>query len=354
MTKSHIARLVCSTALLGSAVGCAAATAAAPAAHTVRPGESIQQAVDAAKTGDTIFLSPGTYHESVRITKSGLTLRGTGAGTVISPAAKASSNTCARAGSGICVEGTARRLVEDTTIESLTVSGFPKNGVWSAWTDGLTVRQVTADKNGQWGIGQEHSTHSALLDNTARSSGNAGLYLANTAATAEAAALDTQGTVVARNRLQDNRVGVTLRRVRDLTVASNDFTANCAAVFVIGDENKPRGGALTVSDNFIHANNKLCPAAGRLPAVQGAGVVLSGVEDTQVTRNVITDNAGGSPYAGGIVLFKSMVGIPGERNRVTGNTLKHNSPADLVNADRGKTNSLQGNTCRVSKPAGLC
>jgi nitrous oxidase accessory protein NosD len=353
MTKRHIASLVCSTALVGSAVGCMAATAAGPASHLVRPGESIQKAVDAARPGDTVLLASGTYRESVRITKSGLTLRGAGSSTVITPADKTPSNACAKAGSGICIEGSSGHPVENATVESLTLSGFPKNGLWSSWTDRLTVRQVTAEKNGQWGIGQEHSTHGVFLDNTARESGNAGLFLANTA-DSEAAALDTQGAVIARNRLQDNRVGVTIRRLRDLTIASNDFTANCAAVFVVGDENKPPAGALTVSDNFIHANNKLCPKADRLPVIQGAGVVLTGAEDTLVTRNVITDNSGNSPFAGGIVLFKSMVGSPNARNHISGNTLKHNSPADLVNADVGKTNTFQNNTCRVSKPAGLC
>ncbi|MFC9092527.1 nitrous oxide reductase family maturation protein NosD [Streptomyces sp. NPDC057072] len=352
MTKRHIAYLVCTTALLGSTLSCAAATAAGPSTHLVRQGDSIQKAVDAAGSGDTVLVSAGTYRESVRITKP-LTLRGMGRSTVITPATGSSSNACAKAGSGICVEGRDGHPVENAAVESLTVTGFPKNGVWSSWTDGLTVRQVTAEKNGQWGIAQEQSTRGVLLDNSVRNSGNAGIFLANTSSE-EAAALDTKGAVIARNRLQDNRVGVTVRRLRDLSVTGNDFTANCAAVFVVGDENKPRGGALTVSDNFIHGNNKICPKADRLPVIQGAGIVLTGVEKTVVTRNVITDNAGSSPFAGGIVLFKSMVGSPNENNQITANTLMRNGPADLVNADTGTGNTFHGNSCRASKPAGLC
>ncbi|MER6355018.1 right-handed parallel beta-helix repeat-containing protein [Streptomyces sp. NPDC001634] len=353
MKKSHIACLACSTALAGSALGCAPATAAGPMTRLVRPGGSIQKAVDAAKPGDTVLLSAGTYRESIRVTTSGLTLRGMGPNTVIEPAAGPASNACAKAGNGICVEGKAGHPVDDTTVTALTLSGFAKNGLWSSWTDRLTVRQVTAEKNKQWGIAQERSTRGVFLDNTARDNGDAGLFLANMVST-EGGAIDTRGAVIARNRLQGNRVGVTVRRLRDLTVTGNDITGNCAAVFVVGDENSPRGGALTVSDNTIHKNNKFCPKTARLPFLQGSGIVLTGAESTLVTRNTITDNAGTSPLSGGVVLFKSMVGVPNERNQISGNTLLHNTPADLVNADPGKGNTFLANSCRASKPAGLC
>jgi hypothetical protein len=352
MTKRNTAYLLCTTALFGSGLSCSAATAVGPMTHMVRPGDSLQRAVDAAGPGDTVLLASGTYRESVRVTKSGVTLRGTG-NTVIAPAAS-SSNACARAGSGICVEGTDGHPVENVTIESLTLSGFSKNGVWSSRADGLTVRQVTAEKNGQWGISQERSTRGTFVDNTLRDNGNAGLYLANTFTT-EAGATDTHGTLIGRNRLQGNRIGITLKRLRNLTVATNDMTANCAAVFVIGDENKPRAGALTLSDNYIHKNNKLCPKTARVPVVQGGGIVLTGgTENILMTRNTIIDNVGTSPFSGGIVLFKSWLGVPNERNQVIGNMLQRNSPADLVKADTGKDNTFQGNSCRASKPAGLC
>jgi hypothetical protein len=63
---------------------------------------------------------------------------------------------------------------------------------------------------------------------------------------------------------------------------------------------------------------------------------------------------GNSPFSGGIVLFKSWLGVPNERNQVIGNMLQRNSPADLVKADTGMGNTFQGNSCRASKPAGLC
>jgi hypothetical protein len=230
MMKRHLAYLACTTALVGSAVG-AAPPVDGPRTHLVRPGESIQRAVDAAKPGDTVLLASGTFRESVRVTTSGLTLRGMGAGrTVIAPAAGKTANSCARAGNGVCVEGTPSRPVERTAVASLTLSGFAKNGLWATDTDRLTVRRVTAEGNGQWGIAQQRSVRGTFTYNTARGNGDAGVFLANTV-TAEGGATDSLGAVVARNRLEGNRIGVTVRRLRNLTVAYNDATANCAAVF---------------------------------------------------------------------------------------------------------------------------
>ncbi|WP_405875375.1 MULTISPECIES: nitrous oxide reductase family maturation protein NosD [unclassified Streptomyces] len=352
MKKYRIAYLMCTAAVVGTGLG-AAPPAAHHAIHVVWPGQSIQKAVDAAKAGDTVLLGPGTFHESVKVSTPGLTLRGMGHSTVIEPSTKKAANTCAEGGNGICVVGTKDSNVKGVTVASLTVTGFTGTGVIGMATDGMTVRNVTAVKNGVWGIAQERSVRGVFQYNTARDNGDAGLFLANTIKEEQGAA-DTEGTVVDGNRLEGNRIGVTVRRLRNLTVARNHLTGNCAAVFVVGDENKPKAGALSVRDNYIARNNKSCPKTARLDALQGSGIVLTGTEDVAVTGNVVKDNAGKSPLSGGIVLFKSFVGTTSERNRVSGNVLKDNSPADLVNTDQGKTNTFQGNTCRASKPAGLC
>ncbi|MFE0514431.1 nitrous oxide reductase family maturation protein NosD [Streptomyces sp. NPDC058964] len=369
MTKCHIAYLACTAALLGAGLG-ATPAAAVRATLVVHPGESIQKAVDAAQSGDTVLVAPGTYYESVKVTTPGLTLRGSGRTTVIMPdpkvavtppgtTASSSADTtkdtasCAEGGNGICVVGTKTHNLEGVTVSDLTVTGFARSGVFGMATDGMTVRKVYAVKNGVWGIAQERSVHGVFRKNYARDNGDAGLFLANTIK-AEEGATDTGGVVVDRNRLEGNRIGLTVRRLRNLTVAGNYVTGNCAGVFVVGDENKPKAGAVTVRDNLLVSNNKSCPKTERLPALQGSGVVLTGAEDSLVTRNLITGNAGNSPLSGGIVLFKSFVGVTSERNRISDNTLDNNSPADLVNTDTGQGNSFTGNYCRASKPSGLC
>ncbi|MDJ0345178.1 right-handed parallel beta-helix repeat-containing protein [Streptomyces sp. H10-C2] len=358
-----IAACLVTTSVLGLG---AAPPVQAAGRQIVRPGESIQQAVDRARPGETILLLPGTYRGSVLVTVPDLTIRGAGSTTVITPAAPAvrtpgaagaaagsepTGGSCAAPGHGICVLGTAGHRVAGVRIESLTVSGFAKNGVSGSETDRMTVRDVLVENNGEQGISQEKSIRGRLVGNHARHNGQAGIFLANDAY-AEGGALDTEGAVIKGNDLTGNRIGTVLRRARNLTVELNSITGNCAGVFVIGDEGRPRGGALTVRGNRVNENNTYCPPNARLPYLQGIGIVLTGVEDTLVTRNQVNGNVGASPMSGGVVLFHSFVGGPDINNTIRGNEAVGNGPADLADRDRGAGNTFSGNTCRISEPAG--
>jgi nitrous oxidase accessory protein NosD len=353
MTKRQIAYLACTAAVVVSGVGAAAPSADSRTVHRVNPGESIQKAVNTAKPGDVIVLSPGTYHESVSITVSGLTLRGAGArSTVIVPDAASAAGTCAEAGNGICVTGTESKPVENVTVRSLTLRGFKKNGLWATGTDRLRVERVTSEKNGQWGMSQERSVRGVFRHDTVEANGDAGLFLGNTV-DAEAGAFDAQA-VISHNRLLGNRIGLTVRRLRDEAVDHNEATGNCAAMMLVGDENKPRPGALNVRHNYVHDNNKYCAATARLPYLQGSGIVLTGVEDSLVARNIVVDNVGKAPMSGGIVFAKNFKGALNQRNEIRNNLVMGNGTADLARQDTGKGNTFRNNRCAVSAPAGMC
>ncbi|WP_035803262.1 right-handed parallel beta-helix repeat-containing protein [Kitasatospora mediocidica] len=355
----HLASTAAATVLaLGTSLG-VAPSAQASGRHVVMravlPGESIQQALDAADPGDIVQLGPGTYHESVQLTRPGVTLRGVGRQSVLTPGAQPSANACGAAGHGICVTGTEGHRVADVRIESLTVQGFPKNGVSGSETDRMTVRGLLVQDNGEEGIAQEKSTRGVLVDNTARRNGQAGVFLANIAY-GEGGAIDTQGAVIGDNDLSANRIGVVVRRARNLAVERNTISGNCSGVFVVGDENRPRAGALTVRDNQVTANNAYCPPNDRLPYLQGIGIVLTGVEDTLVTRNQVRDNVGASPMSGGVVLFRSFNGGASTGVTVRDNAVRDNGPSDLADRDTGLGDAFAARTngCLVSEPAGHC
>lgn len=342
-------------------LGAAPSAHAAGGLHVVQPGQSIQQAVDAAGPGDTVQLLPGTYRGSVRITTAGLTLRGAGPNSVITPGdaadGTAGDTVCAAAGHGICVVGTDRNPLGGVTVEDLAVAGFRKNGIDATATDGMTVRAAHLRGNGQHGISQEKSTRAVIFGNEATGNGQYGIFLANIVdpeGDSSGGAIDTAGTVVSGNRLTDNRIGVAVRRLRNLDVEQNDVRGNCGGVFVVGDETVPRAGRLSVARNRVVANNKYCPAAGRLPHIQGTGILLTGAEEVSVTDNQVSDNVGDSPMSGGIVFFHSLVGVDNTRNSVVTNHAVGNSPADLVDREGDSTNLFDRNHCAVSEPAGRC
>ncbi|WP_329314173.1 right-handed parallel beta-helix repeat-containing protein [Streptomyces sp. NBC_01262] len=361
--------------------------AAAPAAHAapkrlvVRAGESIQAAVDRAAPGDDIYVEPGVYRGSVQITVPRLTLRGAGPGTVIAPSAAGTENACARAGHGLCVTGTADHRANDVRLGHLTVAGFKKNGVNATRADRIEVRGLTARDNGQQGISLEQSVQGRFVGNESENNGESGIFIANYV-NAEGGALDTDGALVRDNRLVGNRIGLVLRRLRDLVVENNHITDNCGGVFVVGDEGRPQAGDLTVRRNLVAENNHYCvsPANHGLPNIQGVGILLTGaadvlVEGNSVLGNVSTGTAGtatgpalkASPMAGGIVLYAS--NAPGTHN--TGNTIRNNlalgnAPADLADRDSGGSgssgssgttlaaNTFTGNRCHISEPTGWC
>ncbi|MFH8619350.1 nitrous oxide reductase family maturation protein NosD [Streptomyces sp. NPDC017979] len=326
------------------------------ARHTVQPGESVQAAVDAAKPGDVVVLSPGTHRESVQITTPGLTLRGAGPGTVLAPPADAerrAAHACAKAGNGICVTGTKDAKVSGVTIRSLTVSGFAKGGLWASRTDGLTVRQVTAEKNGTWGIGQEQSTRGEFRDNVARGNKDAGIMLTNIVGQ-EAAAHDSLRSVVADNELTDNRLGIMLKRIRNVSAQANEISANCAGIFVVSDESRPGSGDIAIRSNTIRENNKYCAKTPRLPAIQGSGIVLTGSDATEIRGNVVQGHHSTTLLAGGIILAESYVGATNTNNVIEHNTVTDNTAADLVDRGNGSGNTFARNECASSKPSGLC
>ncbi|MEV7119589.1 right-handed parallel beta-helix repeat-containing protein [Kitasatospora griseola] len=329
-----------------------------PNVHRVQPGASVQAAVDAARPGDVVELAAGNYPGSVTIATDGVTLRGQGNRSVLVPD-PADHSACAAAGNGLCVTGVADdrgmpvRPVSGAVVESLAVAGFAKNGIAAAVTDKLTVHQVASHDNGLQGISVEMSTRTVLTENEARDNGQAGIFVANWF-DRKGGALETRGTQVAANRLTGNRIGLQLRRVRDLTATGNLASGNCGGIFVVGDDGVPRAGSLSVANNVVRANNRYCEPNPRLDSVQGTGILLTGTEDVVVSENLVTDHSGTSPMSGGIVLYPSVVGAPNARAVVTDNILADNLPVDLADLDQRNGSSFMTNSCRTSQPAGHC
>jgi len=90
--------------------------------------QTIQEAINAANQGDTIFVRAGTYHENLVVNKSNLTLIGENKDTVI-------------------IDGGAKGTVIHIISDFVIVSGFTiRNSKYEYWYAGVTVEQSVSTK----------------------------------------------------------------------------------------------------------------------------------------------------------------------------------------------------------------
>jgi nitrous oxidase accessory protein NosD len=349
--------------VVGGVWGTAAPAQARPVS-VVRPGQSIQAALDAAPPGATITVAAGTYAESLTITKP-VTLRGRGQ-VLLKPPASAPSNACTLdpdvhgAMPGICVVG---RLVDpteevspvavpvtDVHISGLRVSGFPLSGVeiygaervsvrqltadgsgsgvFAAKTDGLLISAVHADNNDGRGIDlQENVTHFLITHSTALGDSGEGIFVG-----------DSAHGVISHDRVAGNCTGI-------------------AAL----DEGQPGDTPLAdlhVTHNLVLANNRFCAGDDEgKPSESGNGIALVGAQDSTVTHNVVLDNRGsldpttGEPAQfslGGLALLGAGPITGG--SAPTGDVLVHNvvlgnAPSDVLYDGSGSGNRVGPNVC---------
>ncbi|VVB68258.1 Periplasmic copper-binding protein (NosD) [uncultured archaeon] len=208
-------------------VGTAGVAEVASGSHlTVRPGESIQDAIDRAGEGSTIEVQSGTYRENVDVTKS-LILRGVG-----NPVVEASDNHSAILLSADEV------VLDGFTVTNAGVVGSVIGGI-EAHSSGNIIRNNIANKDDH-GILLWHSSDNIITGNTVTGNAERGIYLLNECN---------------RNNISDN------------TVSSNDGDG----IYIWNSTNNK------VVGNTIHYNNNY-------------GISISDSRNSALYRNKLVDN----------------------------------------------------------------
>jgi hypothetical protein len=330
-------------------------------ATVVKPGESIQAAVDAAQPGATIVVKRGVYAENVVIKTDGITLKGRGA-KLVPPAAPA-PNDCSSgqpATDGICATGqvdfppdgppVVNDPISDVTVKGFKVKGFPGTGIiFLGAEDPVVVHNVTKD-NAEYGIARFVSTGGKILGNWASGSEEAGIYVGDS---------PDADVLIAGNSTVDNELfGFFLRDAANGKLVANRSSGNCVGAIVLNT------GANVAADwrffaNKIHDNDRFCPGNEEegTPPLSGIGVAIANGANNTLFGNVITDNnpSGEVPFSGGVVVVNA--GTPGANppsgNVVKGNLVLGNQP-DLFWDGSGEGNVFERNRCETSVPDGLC
>ncbi|MCX6524087.1 MAG: right-handed parallel beta-helix repeat-containing protein, partial [Actinobacteria bacterium] len=126
---------------------------------------TIQDAVDAAKPGALILISPGVYNEDVDVTTDDLTLRGLDRNTVILDGQFKLEN-------GV-------RILEanGVVVENMTARNFTSNGFYWTGVEGYRGSYLTAYRNGDYGIYAFDAVNGQLDNSLGSGSPDAGFYI---------------------------------------------------------------------------------------------------------------------------------------------------------------------------------
>ncbi|HWO03037.1 MAG TPA: parallel beta-helix domain-containing protein [Blastocatellia bacterium] len=259
-----------------------ALAARAPQTITVKAGESIQAAVDRARSGDTIEVWPGTYKEEVKIDLDNITLRGI-ASEVLSGDTSGSPRRPVldgekKLGDGVIATGS------NFVIENFDLKDYIANGVVAQHARNVTFRNLKIDTTGLYGVYPVSCTGVTIENCVATGIADAALYVGQ-----------SRDIVVRDSEAYGNVTGIEIENSINAVVENNYVHDNTGGILVFVLPNNPSkvGRDCIVRNNRVidnnHANfgNPNSIVSGVPP---GTGVLVMAAKNTEVTGNEIRGN----------------------------------------------------------------
>ena len=348
--------LTASAALAVLATALVAPTAHAAGPVVVRPGHSIQAALDHARPGATVAVRAGTYRQSLTVTKP-VHLVADGRVRLLPPAT-APDNLCTEdpdsdgAFPGICVVGTVADPTEEgspvaTPVRNVEIRGFRLSGFSAASVEAygarhLRISHVTATANPGGAVFVSHSAGIRIDHLTAAHNGSRGVDLHER----------INGFSVTHSRLLGNHgEGLYVGDSQHGRIATSLFRGNCVGMLVLDEALPGDHGVsdLRITGNRVLANNRFCAGDDEgAPAMSGNGIVLAGVRHATVTHNRIRHQHGRSDAIGfgGLALIDAgplTGGSAPHHVRVVHNAIRGNTPANVTYDHSGSANVLRHN-----------
>jgi parallel beta-helix repeat protein len=288
---------------------------------TVRPGESIQAAIDAAAPNSTIMVEPGVYRESpgaenaITITKDGIRLIGQS-----TPTRPVTLENAGGQKNGIWVSpadsvgapddehppcGANGKTVRDFTLQGFTVQGFDQFGVYLACNDGYTLRQDVSDGNMVYGLFPVRSHNGIVTGNEAKNTPlDAAIYVGQ-----------SDHISITNNVAHDSLIGIEVENSSQVQATQNrafNNTIGIIADVLPGLQKKDQEDVL-IADNDSYDNNR--PNSGEpgdLTATipSGTGILVVTGSTTTVRGNRVSNNNFAGIALAGYCTAATLAGVP--------------------------------------------
>ncbi len=247
----------------------------APRTLIVQPGQTIQSAVDQAKPGDTVEVTPGVYHEAVQVSVDGVTLRGipdsSGQWPVLDGQGKLDN----------AVMGTGNFL----TVEQFQIRSYTQNGVITKGGYGPTYRDLIITDPGEYGVFPVLDTHVLIQRIQVTGAKDAGIYVGQ-----------SRDVVVEDSEAFKNNSGIEIESTINSVVQNNYVHDNTLGVLVWISEEPDviakDGHDARLLNNRVESNNAAPIATHSLPGAipPGIGILVLMADRTEVAYNTIEDN----------------------------------------------------------------
>jgi plastocyanin len=310
--------------------------------------KTIQKAVDAAKPGDVVLVSPGVYKEQVTVTTSDITIRGLDRNKTI-------------------VDGEFTRpmgfLVQDAdnvVIENITARYTTLNNFYWTGADGFRGSYLTSYNSGDYGIYSFASQHGVFEDSWASGSRDSGFYIGQ-CKPCHQTIRRVKATLSGLGYSGTNAGG-------DLLITDSEWWDNYGGGITpntLDSEENPPQQDIVITNNYVHGNqNRSAPYKDpAFASVYGMGIAVAGGEDDVVKNNRVEDHL----YFGIVVLPIPGIGpgpvpdapvtgnfYPTKNNRVEGNKVSGSGVADLaLGTAAGGGNCFDGNEYETSLPLAI-
>jgi parallel beta-helix repeat protein len=272
-------------------------TTVSSAGNVIVVTTTIQAAIDAASPGDTIFVPPGIYYESVRVTKDYISIVGS-RGAIID----AGNRIGIRVGIG------SRSIIDgirvcpplqlhNFTLNGLTIKNARFAGVFLIGVDGYRLTGTRYLNDLVYGPFPVCSQNGVIEFNSVEGgtpegpnvSTDAGIYVG-----------DSDTVTVKRNSVTNHAAGIEIENTSNAVVSDNVITGNSGGilVFVLPGLDKPFTDNITIEGNQVLHNNIPNPVPfdpgptgeplGQLPT--GTGILSVGADHVVIRNNRVIGN----------------------------------------------------------------